>query len=178
MIINTYKISALHIIRATSIFVVYCCQFVPSWILGLKMEKFCKYLLSLMLSYKIRKNTDFLRCTTNQVSTGHKLHFQPIHPVRAKLAAINNNYGGDTVEVWYRHFRNVSYHWYYYIRSLKTQLRSVVPPTKPEQAISSVFRPDIQLGPNWQQSTTKKAVAQLMCNSGSSEFFHIVDIVI
>ena len=59
-----------------------------------------------------------------------------------------------------------------------TQLRSVVPPTNPEQAISSVFRPDIQLGHNWQQSTTKKTVAQLRCISGSSEVFRIVDIVI
>ena len=29
---------ALHLIRATSIFVVACCQFGPSWIFGLKME--------------------------------------------------------------------------------------------------------------------------------------------
>ena len=55
--------------------------------------------VSLIPSYKIRKNTDFLRCTANQVSTGHKLHFQPNHPARAKFAAINNKYGCGTAEV-------------------------------------------------------------------------------
>ena len=48
--------------------------------------------------------------------------------------------------------------------SKKTALL-VVPPTKPEQAISSIFSPKIQLGPNWQQSTTKMAVARLRCNA-------------
>ena len=38
MIWNTSKLSALHLIRATAIFVVNCCQFGPSWIFGLKME--------------------------------------------------------------------------------------------------------------------------------------------
>ena len=32
------KLSASHLIRATAIFVVDCCQFGPSWIFGLKME--------------------------------------------------------------------------------------------------------------------------------------------
>ena len=36
MIWNTYEISASHLIRATAIFVVHCCQFGPSWIFGLK----------------------------------------------------------------------------------------------------------------------------------------------
>ena len=38
MIWNMSEISALHLSRATAIFVVDCCQFVPSWIFGLKME--------------------------------------------------------------------------------------------------------------------------------------------
>ena len=38
MIWNTSKLSALHLSRATAIFVVDCCQFGPSWIFGLKME--------------------------------------------------------------------------------------------------------------------------------------------
>ena len=38
----------------------------------------------------------------------------------------------------------------------KIQLCSVVPPTNPAQVISFVFSPKIQLGPNWQQSTTTK----------------------
>ena len=38
MILNTYEISALHIIHATVMFVVDCCQFVPSWMFGLKMK--------------------------------------------------------------------------------------------------------------------------------------------
>ena len=56
-----------------------------------------------------------------------------------------------------------------------TQLCSVVPPTKPAQAISSIFCPIIQLGPNWQQSTTKMAVAQLRCDEDSYAVFHIID---
>ena len=32
------KLSALHLSRATAIFVVHCCQFGPSWMFGLKME--------------------------------------------------------------------------------------------------------------------------------------------
>ena len=48
----------------------------------------------MILSYKVRENTALLLCTSNQVGTGHKLHFQPKHPARAKLAAINNKNGG------------------------------------------------------------------------------------
>ena len=46
---------------------------------------------------------------------------------------------------------------------------------QPAQAISSIFSPKIQLGPNWQQSTTKMAVARLSCNAYSVELFHIID---
>ena len=38
MILNTHEMSALHLSRATAIFVVDCCQFGPSWIFWLKME--------------------------------------------------------------------------------------------------------------------------------------------
>ena len=37
------------------------------------------------------------------------------------------------------------------------------------------FSSKIQLGPNWQQSTTKMAVARLRCNKESSEVFHLID---
>ena len=37
---------------------------------------------------------------------------------------------------------------------------------------------NIQLGPNWQQSTTKMAVAQLRCNADSLEVFHIIYTII
>ena len=37
---------------------------------------------------------------------------------------------------------------------------------------------NIQLGPNWQPSTTKMAVAWLRFNADSSEVFHIIDIII
>ena len=37
---------------------------------------------------------------------------------------------------------------------------------------------NIQLGPNWQQSTTKMAVAPLRCDAESSELFHIIDTII
>ena len=64
-------------------------------------------------------------------------------------------------------FGSILYHWYYHIRSGKIQLCSIVTPTKPAQAISSIFSPKIQLGPNWQQSTTKMAVARLRCDADS-----------
>ena len=54
------------------------------------MQTVHKCFISLILSYKVRKKTDLLRCNTNQAGTGHKLHFQPKIPGRAKLAAINN----------------------------------------------------------------------------------------
>ena len=38
MIWNTYEMFALHLSRATAIFVVDCCQFGPSWMFGLKIE--------------------------------------------------------------------------------------------------------------------------------------------
>ena len=52
-------------------------------------KQFRKYFVSLLLSYKARKKTTFLRCSSNQAGTDHKLHFQPKNPARAKLAAIN-----------------------------------------------------------------------------------------
>ena len=58
------------------------------------------------------------------------------------------------------------------------QLFYVVPPTKLAQAISSIFIPIIQLGPNWQQSTTKMVVARMRCDADSSEVFHIIDNII
>ena len=36
--VKYFQTSALHLSRATAIFVVDCCQFGPSWIFGLKME--------------------------------------------------------------------------------------------------------------------------------------------
>ena len=45
------------------------------------------------------KNTSLLRYTANQVGTGHKLHFNPKHQARAKLAAMNNKKGCGTPEV-------------------------------------------------------------------------------
>ena len=110
------------------------------------------------------KKTAFLRCNTNQAGTGHKLHFQPKNPSRAKLAAINNKNGCDRAKVRWRQFGSTSYHWYYHIKSGKRQLCSVVPPTKSVQTISSIFSPKIQLGPNWQQSTTKMALEQIRCD--------------
>ena len=38
-------------------------------------RQFWKYFMSLILSYKISKNTDLLHCTSNQVGTSHKLNF-------------------------------------------------------------------------------------------------------
>ena len=36
---------------------------------------------------------------------------------------------------------------------------------------------NIQLGPNWQPSTTKMAVSQLRFDADSSEVFHIIDTI-
>ena len=41
-----------------------------------------------------------------------------------------------------------------------------------------IYSINIQLGPNWQQSTTKMAVARLRCDSENSEVFHIIDTII
>ena len=49
--------------------------------------------------YKVMKNIALLRCTANKVGTGHKLHFQPKNPARAKLVAINNKNGCGPAEV-------------------------------------------------------------------------------
>ena len=99
------------------------------------MQTVRKYFISLIISCKIREKTALLLCTVNQVGTGHKLHFQPKHTARAKLAVINNKNVCDAAEVWCRQLGSVSYHLYYNIRSGKIQLCSVVPPTKSAQAI-------------------------------------------
>ena len=62
-------------------------------------RQFQKCFISLILSYKSRKKTSLIRCTTKEVGTGHKLNFQPKNPARAKLAAINNKNGCGTAEV-------------------------------------------------------------------------------
>ena len=133
-----------------------------------------KCFISLILSYKVYKNTALLRCTANQASIGHKLHFQPKHPVRVKLAAINHKNGCGAAEVWLIQLGSVSYHWYYHIMSEKIHIFSVVPATMSVQAISSIFSPKIKLEPKWQQSRTKMAVARLRCDAESLEYFHII----
>ena len=138
------------------------------------MQKVQQCFISLILTYKVRKKADLLRCTSNQVGTVHKLHFQPKNPARAKLAAINNKNGCGRAEVYCRQLVSVSYHQYYHIRSGKINLCSIVLPTKSAQAISSIFSPKIQLGPNWQPSTTKMAVARLRCDADIKEVFNII----
>ena len=123
--------------------------------------------ISLILSYKVRKKTALLCCTAKKGRTDHNLHYQLKHPALAKLAAINNKNSCGTAEVFWRIVLRVSYHRYYYIRSGKTHLYSVVPPTNLVQAISSIFSTKIQLETNWQQSTTKMAVAQLVYDAVS-----------
>ena len=137
-----------------------------------------KCFISLILSYNVRKNTYFLYCTGYHVGTGHKLHFQPKNIARAKMAALKNKNGCGTAEVWCRKFGRVSYLWYYHVRSWKRQLCSVVPPKNVADAISSIFSPKIQLWSNWQQPTSKMAVAGLRCNTDYSELFHIIDNII
>ena len=142
------------------------------------MEINQNYFISLILSYKVRRNIDLLHCTSNQARIGNKLHFQPKHPDRAKLEAINNINGCGTAEVWWRKSGSVSYHWYSHIRSGKRHICSVVPWTKPAQAITSIFGRNIQLGPKWQQSTAKMSVAWMRCNVDSFDVFLILDTII
>ena len=110
------------------------------------MKTFLKCFISLIISYKVNRKIYLIRCTTNQVGTGHKLVFQPKNPVWAKWAAINNKHGCGTAEVRCGNFKRVSYYWYYHIRPGKRHLFSVVPPTKSAQAVSSNFSPNIQFG--------------------------------
>ena len=139
------------------------------------MQTVRKMFISLILSYNVRKKKTLLNCTTNQVSTGHKLHFKPKYPARAKLAAINNKNGCGTAEVCWRQFGSVSYHLYYHIRSGKIQLSPIISPTKSAQAVDSTSSPQIQSVPNLQQLTTKMAAARLRCDADSLEVFHISD---
>ena len=182
MIFNTSELLQLHLSRTTAIFVVDCCQFGPSWIFGLKMElmacaglvgrNFRKYFISLILSYKVRKNTSLLHCTANQVGTGQKLHFQPKNPAWAKLAAIINKNGCGTAEVWWRQFRK---YFISLILSYKARKKTDLLRCTANQAGTALSVKNIQLGLNWLQSKTKMAVAQLMCDADSSKVFHIVD---
>ena len=128
------------------------------------MQKFRKCFISLMLSYKVTKNTALLHCTANQVGTGHKLNFQPKHPARSKSTS---KMADAQIRCDADGFGSISYHLYYHIRSGKIQLCSVVPPTKTAQAISFIFSPKIQLGPNWHQSTTKMAATGIRCDEYS-----------
>ena len=122
------------------------------------MQLVWKYLISLILTYKVRKNADLLFCTSNQTEIVHKLQFRPKNPARAKLAAINNQNGCGTGEVWWRQFGSISYNWYYHVRSVKRHLCSVVPPTKLAQTISSIFSLKIQLGPNCSSDLSKQTL--------------------
>ena len=63
------------------------------------MQTVRKCFIPLIISYKVRKKIDYLCCTANQAGTGHKFHFQPKNPARAKLAAINNKNDRGTAEV-------------------------------------------------------------------------------
>ena len=53
----------------------------------------------MIVTFKVRKKTDLLRCTANQAGIGNKLNFQPKNPARAKLAAVNNKNDCGTAEV-------------------------------------------------------------------------------
>ena len=63
------------------------------------LQTYSKYIILLILSYKVMKKRALLCCTANQVGTGHKLHFQSKHPARTELAAINNKKGCGMAEV-------------------------------------------------------------------------------
>ena len=73
------------------------------------MQTVWKCFIPFIISYKARKKTDLLRCTSNQAGTGHKLHFQPRTQARAKLAEINNKNGCGKAELSCRMFISVSY---------------------------------------------------------------------
>ena len=131
--------------------------------------------ISLILSYKIRKKKALLRCTTNLASTGHKLHFQPKHLAWAKLAAINIKMAVS----WLRCVVDSSEEFHIIYTIIKYSEKKALLPCTANQVGTGHnlhFLPKTQLGPNWQQSTTKMDVARLRCNADSSEAFHIIDI--
>ena len=147
-----------HLSPATAILVVDCCQFGPSWIFGLKMELMaCVGLVGDILGsisyhwyYHIRSLKIQLCSVVPPTKSAQaissifspKIQLGPIwQQSTTNMAVARLRWDGDNSV-------SVSYNWYYHIRSLKIQLCSVVPPTKSAQAISSVFSPKIQLGPN------------------------------
>ena len=119
------------------------------------MQTFRKYFIRFILSYTVREKIALLRYTANHLRTDHKLHFQPKHPLRAKLEEINNKNEGGNAEVSCRQFGSYLYHLFYHIRSGKRQICFVVPPTNPLQAVSSIFSPKIKLGPKLPASNNK-----------------------
>ena len=66
----------------------------PTW-LAVKWSK----ALFLLALYDSMNDMNYLCCTANQAGIDHKLHFQPKHPARAKLAPINNKNGCGNAEV-------------------------------------------------------------------------------
>ena len=65
--------------------------------------------------------------------------------------------------------------YFIWVKTDKGRMRCDVQSSKVFHIIDSI---NIQLGPNWQQSTTKMAVARLRCDADSSEEFHIIDTII
>ena len=55
-----------------------------------------------VMTRRVRKKITLLRCTENQVGTGHKLLIQLKNPAWAKLAAIKNKNGRGTAQVGYK----------------------------------------------------------------------------
>ena len=152
------------------------------------MKTIQKYFISLIRTCKVSKKTALLRCIANQVDTGDVIPTKPAQAISSnfspkiqlgpnwqhsttKMDVARMRCGGDI-------FRSISYHLYYHIRSGKRHLCSVVTPIKSAQSIRSIFSPKIQLGSNWQQSTTTTAVTGLKCNADSSSVFHIIDTII
>ena len=119
------------------------------------MQTVQKYLISLILSYKVRNNTALLRCNANQVGTGHNLHSQPKNPVRTKLAAINKKNVCGTAEVIFV-IMIIEYHSNIFIIRYTYFVLEIV-----SQAAFFIWK--------------KTDQGRIRCDVESSEVFHIID---
>ena len=151
------ELSALHLIRATAIFFVDCCQFGPSWNFGLKMDTSAVPQPFLLL------------ITANLAQAG--------------FWAENWAYGLCRLG-WRYSGSELYFSWPYMIVSMIWNTSETVSIT-PQPCHSHfccwwlpIWPHPTLTGPNWQQSTKKMAVARMRCNADSSEVYHIIYTII
>ena len=65
-----------------------------------------------------------------------------------------------------------------FFKWVKTDQGSIRCDVESSKLFHNIDNINIQLGPNWQPSTTKMSVARLRCLEKVSEVFHIIDTII